>query len=243
MKESKGKIGLAIVCLVLGLVVSLQLKTVRETPGGGRISTQKAHQLAIELNNLRNEKETLNEELTNLEQRLKDYELSESDENLIIKNLKNDLERYQLYTGLKPAIGPGIVITVEDSVEEDYVGSEGSFIMYNYDIILSLINKLNASGAEAISINDQRYIATTEIYYTSNRIMINQVPTNPPFEIKAIGNPDTLEAALNMRYGIIWEMRQFDGLKVNTQKEELVEIPRYNRSIEFDFAKPIELSQ
>ncbi|QUH26767.1 DUF881 domain-containing protein [Serpentinicella alkaliphila] len=241
MKEFKGKAALAILCGILGLVISMQFKTVRNTPGGGTISTQKAHQLAIELNNLRNEKELLNEELTNLERRLKEYELSESDENLIIKNLKNDLERYQLYTGLKPAVGPGVTITVEDPATES-PSTEGSFIMYNYDIILSLINKLNASGAEAISINDQRYIATTEVYYTSNNILINQVPTNPPFVIKAIGNPDTLEAALNMRFDVVWEMRQY-GLQVNIKKENMIEVPRYNKVIEYKYAKPIETVQ
>jgi len=242
MKYFNGKYAIAILCAVLGLVISMQFKSVQNTPGGGTISTQKAHQLAIELNNLKGEKENLNEELTNLERRLKEYELSESDENIIIKNLKNDLERYQLYTGLKPAIGPGIVITVEDPINEDGTESDISMIMYNYDIILSLINKLNASGAEAISINDQRYIATTEIYSTSNTIFINQVPTNPPIVIKAIGNTDTLEAALNMRYGIVWEMRQYYGLQVDVKREEIVDIPRYNKVIEYKYAKPIEVN-
>lgn len=243
MKDFRGKIALAIVCIILGFVISMQFKSVKNTPGSGMISTQKAHQLAIELSKLRDDKIQLNEELTSLERRLKEYELSESDENLIIKNLKNDLDRYQLYSGYKPAIGPGITVLVEDPIGEGYGGSEGSFIMYNYDIILALINKLNAAGAEAISINNQRYISTTEIYYTSNSILINQVPTNPPFIINAIGNPDTLEAALNMRYGIVWEMRQYYGLQVNISKETIVEVPRYSQVIEYKYAKPIEISQ
>lgn len=236
----KGKVALGVLCGILGLTISLQFNTIKNATGGGFLSTQRAQQLTMELRNLRAEKDKLNEELTKLELRLKEYELSEADENLIIKNLKRDLERYQLLAGYKEGEGPGVVITVDDPPNDFFMGGDGSFIMYNYDLILELVNKLNAAGAEAISINDQRYISTTEIYYTSNTMLINSVPTRPPFTIKAIGNPETLEAALNMRYGIVWSMRQVFGLQVNVKKESNITMPRYNKVIQYEYAKPIE---
>jgi len=111
--------------------------------------------------------------------------------------------------------------------------------MYNYDILLGVINKLNGAGAEAISINDQRYTSTTEIYYTSNSVLINSVPTVPPFTIKAVGDVESLEAALNMRFGIAEEMRELYNLQVNIKKETNVVIPRYNKTTNFQHAKPI----
>ncbi|AOY77425.1 DUF881 domain-containing protein [Clostridium formicaceticum] len=236
----KGKIAIALLCGILGLTISIQFNTVKSGPGGGFLSTQKAQQLAMELRNLRTEKERLNEELTNLEKRLKEYEISEADENLMIKNLKRDLERYQLLAGYKEGEGPGVVVTVDDPPNDYFLEGEGSFIMYNYDVLLEVINQLNAAGAEAIAVNDQRYIANTEIHYTSNTVLINSVPTRPPFVIKAIGNPETLEAALNMRYGVVWGMRQVYNLQVNVRKENVVQVPRYSKVIQFDYAKPVE---
>ncbi len=241
--DLKGKVSIALLCSILGLAISLQFNTVKKATEGGFLSTQKAQQLAMELRNLRTEKERLNEELTNLEKRLKEYEISEADENLIIKNLKKDLERYQLLAGYKEGEGPGIVITVDDPVDDFFMAGEGSFIMYNYDLILELVNKLNAAGAEAISINDQRYISTTEVYYTSNTMLINSVPARPPFTVKAIGNPETLEAALNIKYGIVWAMRQYYNLQVNMRKENSIIIPRYNRVTYYEYARPIESDQ
>ncbi|ABR49026.1 protein of unknown function DUF881 [Alkaliphilus metalliredigens QYMF] len=243
MKAFKGKLAVGILCAILGLTISMQLKTVRDREGEGFLSTHKAQELAMQLSELRGERTRLNEELTELEKRLREYEISEADENLIIRNLRNDLDRFQIMSGSKALQGPGVSITIADPpADAEYAGTgEVSLIMYNYEILLSLINVLNAAGAEAISINNQRYIATTEVYLTSNSVMINDVPTSPPFMITAIGSPEDLESSLNMRYGIIWEIRQhYERLNIEVRKESELTIPRYSRVIDYQFAKPIE---
>lgn len=241
MTNRKGKIAVAIICGVLGLILAMQIKSVREVTEGGFLSTQKAQTLTAELRQLRLEKELLYEELTDLENRLRQYELSEADENLMIKNLKNDLEKYQLMAGYLPGIGPGVIITLDDPPDNNqHQSGGGSFIVYNYELLLELINTLNAAGAEAISINDQRYVSTTAIHYTANSLQINDTATSPPYEIKAVGNPETLEAALNMRYGIVWQMRQYYNLQINVQKSDEIQVPRYQRLFEFQHAFPLE---
>lgn len=240
MTNRKGKIAIAIICGVLGLILAVQIKSVREVSEGGFLSTHKAQTLAAEMRQLRVEKEMLAEELAELENRLREYELSEADENLMIKNLRNDLERYQLLAGYLPGVGPGVVVNLDEPKNELDQVTDGSFIVYNYELLLELINTLNAAGAEAISINEQRYISTTEIHYSSNSLFINDTATSPPYEIKAVGNPETLEAALNMRYGIVWQMKQFYGLQVDVRKEDTIQIPRYQRVFEFEYAVPLE---
>jgi len=243
MKEVKGKIAIAIICGLLGLVVAMQIKSVQDVAEGGFLSSQQAQQMTAELRNLRAEKDQLTEELTDLENRLREYELSEADENLLIKNLKNDLLRYQLLAGYIEGIGPGVVVEIDDPPVAFNQPNAESFIMYNYEILLALINTLNAAGAEAISINDQRYVSTTEIYYSSNSLYINDTATTTPYTVKAIGNPETLEAALNMRYGIVWDMRNYYNLQVDVSKTEEILMPRYNRVYEFEYAKPMETTE
>jgi uncharacterized protein YlxW (UPF0749 family) len=240
MTNRKGKIAVALICAVLGLILAMQIKSVREVSEGGFLSTQKAQILAAELRQLRAEKEQLFEELTDLENRLRGYELSEADENLMIRNLKNDLERYQLLAGYLPGTGPGVVVSLGDPPASFDQADNASFIVYNYEILLELINTLNAAGAEAISINDQRYVSTTEIHYADNALYVNNTVTAPPYEIRAVGNPETLEAALNMRYGIVWQMRQYYELQVDVRKENEIQMPRYQRVFEFEYAVPME---
>ncbi|MDR5658035.1 DUF881 domain-containing protein [Serpentinicella sp. ANB-PHB4] len=239
MKERNGRIALLTLCLILGLVISMQIQAVKNSSDSGVASTQKVQQLSLQLKDLREEKEQLNNELTELEDRLTEYQLSEADENVIINNLRNDLNNYQLYAGFQPAIGPGVTIEINDPVHE--FSTDESIIMYYYDVaLLEPINKLNAAGAEAISINGQRYTANTEIYYTSNGIQINGVTTKAPYVIKAIGNPDTLEAALNMRWGIVWELKEGYGITVDITKEDLIEIPRLGKIFNYEYAKPLQ---
>ena len=136
---------MGILCAILGFTISLQFKTVKGNTGG-LLSTQKAQQLALELKELRTEKAALMEELTEWEIRLKEYEMSEADESFIIKNLNKDLEKYQIISGYKTVEGPGIIITIDDPIY-GYPGQDSeSFIMYNYDLLLGIINKLNGAG-------------------------------------------------------------------------------------------------
>jgi uncharacterized protein YlxW (UPF0749 family) len=233
MKDLKSKIILGVLSMVVVFTLSVQLQTIRDTTGGELLSTQRSQALAIELRNLQEERDQLTNELTDLENRLQEYEQSDVDENLIIQNLRRDLLRYQLISGHVSGQGPGIIVTIESQ------GEDGEFLLYNYDILLSLANNLNAAGAEAIEINGERYTALTEIYYGSNAIHVNDRPISPPFEIKAIGHPDTLEAALNIRYGIIWEIRQFSGVNVEITKQDKLLIERAQSIAEFEYAVPV----
>ncbi len=242
MKDIKGKVAFGSVCALFGLILAVQIKTVNITPGGSILSPQRAQRVTAELKLLRTEKERLTQELSELEIRLKEYEFSEADENLLIKNLNSDLEKYQILAGHRSIQGPGVVVTIEDVV---YETGEPSYIMFNYEILLGLINKLNAAGAEAISINDQRYVATTEIYLSSNTLFINGVPTVQPYTIKAIGDAEALEASLNMRFGLIDNLKQYlsESVVVAVKKEDPVVITRNTKITNFKFAKPIESTQ
>jgi uncharacterized protein YlxW (UPF0749 family) len=55
-----------------------------------------------------------------------------------------------------------------------------------------------------------------------------------------VGDVESLEAALNMRFGIAEEMRELYNLQVNIKKENNIVIPRYNKTTNFEYAKPID---
>ena len=69
-----------------------------------------------------------------------------------------------------------------------------------YELILAIINKLNAAGAEAISLNEERYVLTSHLEVVEGQLKMNNTVIKMPVVIKAIGDMDTLEAAMNFRY-------------------------------------------
>lgn len=241
MRNIKGQLAVGIVCLVLGLVLSLQFRSIQGNNYLEGISpTQKAQELAAELKKIREEKQQLINEVILLESKIKEIEESESKEDVLVKNISAELEKYKIISGLRSVKGPGVVVVVDDPPKDPEAISDGSFIMYNYDLLLSLVNKLNEAGAEAISINEQRIVSRTEISLAGNNVNINSVPTAPPFVIKAIGNKDTLESTLNIRFGIVYTMREQFNLQVSVKKQDEIIIPKYNGIIRLRVAKPLE---
>ena len=105
--------------------------------------------------------------------------------------------------------------------------------------MLKVINELWAAGAEAISINDQRLVVGSEIRCTGPTISVNSTRHTPPYEIRAIGDPKTLEASLKMRGGVI-ETLQFWGIQVTVKTQPKVKIASYKGAHKYQFAKPLK---
>ena len=63
MKNYKGQISITFVCVLLGIILAIQFKTVSKTVGDGVLPTQRAQQLAMELKKLQDERDSLRNEL------------------------------------------------------------------------------------------------------------------------------------------------------------------------------------
>ncbi len=189
-------------------------------------------------NNLREEKETLMRDVAEYDAKLSAIEETASQENVVIKNLRNELDKYKMVAGFKDVKGEGIVISI-DNPPTDVNFNYDVNIVYEFELLLSVINELNAAGAEALAINDQRIISTTEIRTAGNAININSIPQAPPYVIKAIGNKDTLDGAVNQIFGIVSILRD-RRYQVSVRKLDEVVIPRFNDILRLDYAETVD---
>lgn len=239
MKRSNGRLAITIVSLFLGIILAIQFKTVSKSLGEGVLPTQRAQQLALELKKTQEARDSAVKALDEVESKIKQYEKGEADNNVYAENLYKDLEKYRMLAGYIDLEGPGVTLEIQDPPADVQFGIEYS-IADDLDLILQIISVLNAAEAEAISINDQRYTAFTEIEKAGNYgIEINGVSIGSPIVIKAIGNPSTLESALALKRGIVWTLEQYDYI-VHLTQEKNVEIPKYRKLIEFIYAEPTE---
>ena len=107
------------------------------------------------------------------------------------------------------------------------------------DLVL-LVNELRAAGAEAISINSERVIYKTEIVDISTKyILVNGVRIEGPYTIKAVGDKKYLESSISIKNGYIDEMKA-DNKSISCEVSDAILIPKYNHSVEFDYAKNVE---
>ncbi len=240
MKKYGGVILVGFLALLIGLVISIQISTTQGADPGGLIPLAKAQGFEVELKKVRAEKEVILQELNALEAKMEEIKKNSADGDTVVAELVSEVDKYKMSAGLVDVKGPGVIITITDPVADNEYGDAYSVIMYNYELLLSMVNKLKEAGAEAISINGQRIISRTEISLAGDNVNINAVPTAPPYIIKAIGNPDTIEATLTIRFGIVEQMKSRYNLAVEIKKSEEVSISRYSNILVFRYSKPVE---
>lgn len=233
MKSLKIQLSLGLVCLVLGLMLSIQFKTIKQNVG--TVSEYRARELATQLKKIKEERDTLLNIKKEYEKKISEFEDAESKESIAARVLRDELNKSRIIAGLVDVEGPGITVVVDDLKFSE---------MYNYNIIdytmlLELLNELNAAGAEVVSINDQRVISTTEIRQAGLHININTIKFAPPFTFKAIGDPKTLEAALRMLGGIV-DRLEASGISVSITQNQVIQINKYNGVIDKKFSRAIK---
>jgi uncharacterized protein YlxW (UPF0749 family) len=236
MKKDNIWIGFA--CIVLGIFIAFQMKFVQGTYLSGSSPTQKTTEIINELSSVKQEKESLIEEIERLEEQLDKIQNSASEESAVVKNLTEELNRFKAFSGMTKVSGTGIMVTIDNPPKDLNVGLEKN-IAYDYKLMLDLINELNSAGAEAISINEQRMVNNTEIRLAGSQVNVNTLPITPPFVIKAIGNPGTLDGAINQRFGIVQNIQEI-GYYVEVKQVENLEISAFNGSIKFRYANTVK---
>ena len=112
-------------------------------------------------------------------------------------------------------------------------------VLIHDDDLLRVINELRAAGAEAIAINGERIVAMSEIRCAGPTLSVNNNRSAPPYEIKAIGNPNNLESALKLRGGVL-ENFKFWGIQADLSQSDDIVIPAFKGRKSFEYAKIAE---
>ncbi|NLA95900.1 MAG: DUF881 domain-containing protein [Clostridiaceae bacterium] len=229
-------ISILIVCVLVGLVIALLMKNLNVTNLGGK-SLQELQNSIIDY-------QKKNEDLNNRNARLYEY-LRELEAELAggsgesYLHIVDEKEQYAVFAGLRAAQNAGVVITL--TPVEGYRMQDA--------VIRQLVNELSALGAQAIAINEERKVATTEIRTSQDLILVNGVgfSRGSSFEIKAIVDPAKIDS-----YVVPYLVSVADSIKkqlgdqsvtITVRKDESVLIPalREDRiAYQTELLKPVE---
>lgn len=238
MNPSKNYILIAIVSVLLGVILSMTFKTVNVSIGKGVLPSQRAQQIAAELKKEKEVNQELRATTDELEKKIREYETSVAQKDTYFKTLYEDAMKYRTLACYTDVRGEGLIMEITEPKSVTDLG-ENIALTYNVDILLRLISTLNASGAEAISVNNQRFTSYTEIETAGGHLVINGVATNIPIVIKVIGNADYLYSALSIKNGIIDSLREYNYY-VNVTKEKDVVVEKNRKPRVFKYAMPTE---
>lgn len=228
---------LGIMCFALTAGICVQIKTVK--------STNTTVSQSYTENNLRAEvlkyKEKYDNKLKEIERADDALEIAiakATANNSELEEAQNQITEGNKILGLTEVKGPGVIIKVSDSkIDASTVVNPSLLLVHDKDI-LSIVNELKNAGAEAISINGQRVISTTAIICGGNIININGEKIGTPFEIQAIGLPETL-ANLDRPGGYL-ELLKESKINVKLEKSNDITIPKYSGVLNFKYMKSVK---
>ena len=169
--------------VLLGLAVALSLKGVNQ----GSITTRNVQELQNQVIDYQKKNEELNARNFQLYEYIAYLESAlEGDSDAQMKHLQEERERFAIFAGLRDVHNVGVVITLQ----ETKLGRMRDSVLRQF------VNELSALGAQAVSINGERKVATTEIRANGDEIIINGVVFDraSAFDNKAILEPSRLES-------------------------------------------------
>lgn len=217
----KSQVSIASVCMVVGFLLALQFRMTEDIRA--TLPYQRVEELSDRLISTEKERDALLKEVATLNTRL-------GSENEIVLKQR---------AGLTPMKGEGVTVKMDDSKQTTRAGENQNLYIIHDDDILRVINELRAAGAEAISVNGQRLIGTSEVRCAGPTLSVNNVRSSAPFEIRAIGDKKNLENALTMRGGVAETLKVW-GIQLEITVSDSVYVPPYRGVIRFDHAKVAE---
>lgn len=217
-----------IACFILTMIMFMQFKIVYETDISS-LETMREEDLKQELVNWKTKYEETEQRYEEIEQTLNKYKEESTSNSQIKQNLEEELENLNLMLGATDVEGTGIIITLQDSDDqEEKITAEELMMIVNY---------LKDAGAEAISINDQRIINSTYITLINNSfIKINSQKISSPYEIKAIGDSEYLKSSLVGNGGYAEKITNL-GKKIKIEEKRKVYISKYDKELSVKYIK------
>ena len=188
--HSRGQITAAFLLAIVGFASVVQVQAQGRNDDYEGMREEDLVQL---LNSLSGASQRAENEIAQLEQTRSSLRSDTSSRQAALTQARDRATILGILAGTLPAVGPGVVVTVNDP--EQKVG---------IDQMLNGIEELRDAGAEAIEVNNTtRVVAQTALEDGEGGIVVDDTQLTPPYTIEVIGDPHTLSQALNFTGGFV----------------------------------------
>jgi uncharacterized protein YlxW (UPF0749 family) len=150
--------------------------------------------------------------------------------------------------GLLPVEGPGVTVTLSDAPQgassdtPDTVENPNLLLVHQQDI-QAVVNAMWKGGADAVTIQGQRVVSTTGIRCIGNSVQLQGVPYSQPYVIAAVGDPASLQSAIENDPYLQVYRQDADNPDINVGWNENVDshitAPAYDGLLGLQYARPM----
>ena len=219
----------------LSVLLAAQMKTVSNSEVV--LKGKREAELADELVTLQRNYNDLKEKYTESQNVVEEYKNNSSTNSTLINSMKDEIDMLSALSGNTDLKGEGIIITMTDAAQNSENSTIDTDSLVHDSDVLSVVNELKVAGAEAISVNDQRIISISGIRCVGPSIQVNYQKISTPIVIKAIGNAQWLESAMNIKNGVVDTLKGSTGIGISVVRSNNVEIPKFDGTLNFKYAE------
>ena len=220
---------------MLVIAICVQVNTIKASTANVGTNLRDNSGLRDELLSIQGKHQSLYQELENKEKVLAETRQNAANSNESDSKNEEAIKNNQKILGLTDISGQGLIITLDENreIDSNEVLNINGYLVHEEDL-LYIVNELFNSGADAVSINDERIVSATEILCDGNIIRVNGKMIGVPITIKALGYPERLDGALSRPGGYL-EVMANDGVVVTVERSENINIPKYNGVYSYDY--------
>lgn len=211
---------IALISVVFSCVMFMQFKIVNETDIA-QLEYMRTEELEESLEEWKEKYEEISKKLDETNKKINEYNEKINSNEEAAELVENELKESNILLGNTDVTGSGVEIILKDNDETSYLSED----------LLELVNELRLAGAEAISINEERVINTTDIVDISNKyIKVNSNVISAPYKILAIGDKTYLNSALNIKNGFV-DVKTKKGHTILVEEKNNIKIKKYSKEI------------
>jgi uncharacterized protein YlxW (UPF0749 family) len=137
-----------------------------------------------------------------------------------------------ILAGTLAATGPGLILTFEPGGDPIRAA-----------VMLDAIEELRGAGAEAMQLDGDgsasvRVVAATYFAEQGDHLLVDDVELSPSYRLTVIGDPDTMDTALNIPGGVADTVKK-DGGTVIVRQPGTVDVTTLAEAAPPEYAKPV----
>ncbi len=229
---------LFVALVALGFLIAAQVRS--EAPRVQYTSQERQPLIQAALG-LQSQQKELQASILALRDQIAAAESSSQGNDVLVRQLNDQLLKDRIAAGLVALQGPGVVIQLEDSTDPVPPGGSTTDYLVSGRDVRAVVEELWLAGAEAVAVNDERVVVNTAILDIGGSILVNSAYLAGPYQVRAIGPADLYDQLAQSRtwQDFLAARAVKYGIRVAIARPTDLVIPAYAGSVAIRYARPV----
>jgi uncharacterized protein YlxW (UPF0749 family) len=188
---------IGVLTAILGFAIAVQ---VHSNSSSDSLQNAREDDLIRILDDQNARAERLNQQIADLQNTLDELDRSGNSDQVAQEQAQRELQSLQVLLGTVAATGPGVTVTISDPQRK-----------LKAEDLLDVVEELRGAGAEAMQFGPVRVTTSTSFSDGADGVHVDGQLAQPPYQVLAIGDPKTLDTALNIPGGVAATARNAGG--------------------------------